>query len=171
VKTSPRTAHDTGKTIMDYKLKPYKFPEGLIVLQDTREQTPLFGTRLPKGLILCSTTLIDGDYSIQGFRDKFAIERKGISDLLSYCTTEREKTKAKMERFKQMEFVALVIESRESDIYRPYLHSTISPEVVRQAIVSFQIRYGIHVYIGSRENISRYVLDIMIKYYLVKKEL
>jgi len=171
MKATPRTAYDIGKSMVDYKLKPFKFPEGLIVLQDTREQTPLFGTRLPKGLVLCSTNLKDGDYSLKGFENQLAIERKGISDLLSYCTVERDKTKAKMERFMKMEFVALVIESRESDLYRPYLHSTISPEVVRQALVSFQVRYGIHVYIGSRENLSRYVLDVMIKYYRVKKEL
>jgi len=125
MKTIPRTAHDIGKAIINYKMKPFKFPEGLIVLQDTREQTPLFGTRLPKGLVLCSTNLKDGDYSLQGFQDHIAFERKGISDLLSYCTVERDKTKAKMERFSMMDFVALIIESRESDLYRPYLHSSI----------------------------------------------
>jgi ERCC4-type nuclease len=171
MRSIPRTAQDIGKAIMGYKLKPFKFPDGMIVLQDTREQTPLFGSRLPKGLVLCSATLKDGDYSIQGFQDKIAIERKGISDLLSYCTVEREKTKAKMERFRKMDFVALVVESRESDLYRPYMHSSISPEVIRQALVSFQVRYGVHVYIGVRENLSRYVLDIMIKYYRVQREL
>jgi ERCC4-type nuclease len=143
----------------------------MCVIQDTREQTPLFGVRLPKGLVLCSATLRDGDYSIRGFEKHFAIERKGISDLLSYCTTERDKTKAKMERFSMMDFVALVVEAKESEIYRPYLHSCVSPESVRQSLVSFQVRYGVHVYINNRENLSRYVLDVMIKYYKIKKEL
>jgi ERCC4-type nuclease len=142
----------------------------MCVLVDTREQTPLFGTRLPKGLTLCSATLKDGDYGLRGFSG-FAIERKGISDLLSYCTTERLKTKAKMDRFRKMEWVGLVIEAKESEIYRPYLHSCVSPEVIRQSLISFQVRYGVHIYINTRENLSRYVLDVMIKYYRIKKEL
>lgn len=167
MKATPRTAQSIG----DYKLKPYIFPPEMCVIQDTREQTPLFGSRLPKGLVLCSATLHDGDYSLRGFEGKFCIERKGISDLLSYVTTERAKTKAKMDRFRKMEWVGLVIEAKESDLYRPYLHSSVSPEVVRQSLISFQVRYGVHVYINNRENLCRYVLDVMIKYYRCKKEL
>ena len=171
MKTLPQTAETIGKAITDYKLKPYKFPEGMTVLVDTREQTPLFGTRLPKGLNICSCTLHNGDYSLKGFESQFAIERKGISDLISYCSSEREKTKAKMLRFKKMEWVGLVIEARESDLYRPYLHSSVAPELIRQCLVSFSVRYGVHVYIGNRENICRWVLDHCIKYYRVKHEL
>ncbi len=171
MRTDPRTAQSIAKHILDYKLKPPVFPPEMTILVDTREQTPLFGTRLPKGMNLCSTTLKDGDYSLRGLSESFCVERKGISDLLSYCTTEREKTKVKMARFKQMEWVGLVVEAKESELYRPYLHSSISPELIRQCLVSFSIRYGVHVYVNSRENISRYVIDHMIKFWKIKHEL
>ena len=171
MKKSPRVSKSgTSKSITDYKLKPWMFPEGFVLLQDTREQLPLF-TRIPNGLIICSTNLTDGDYSIKGFQHEFAIERKQISDLLSYCTIEREKTKAKMARFKSMEWTGLIVESSEHELYRPYLYSKVSPELIRQCLVSFSVRYGVHVYINNRENISRWLLDHAIKYYKIKHEL
>jgi ERCC4-type nuclease len=171
MKSTPRTAQSINKQIVDYKLKAPVFPSDMIILQDTREQIPLFGQRLPKGMVLCSETLKFGDYSLRGFAESFAIERKGISDLLSYCTTEREKTKRKMEQFKKMEWVGLVVECRESELYRPYIHSSISPELIRQCLVSFSIRYGVHVYVNQRENIVRWTLDHMIKFWKIKHEL
>jgi len=161
---------ETKKAAADYKLKPWVFPEGFVMVQDTREQTPLF-TRIPKGLTVCSAKLDDGDYSILGHQKTFAIERKGISDLLSYITTEREKTKAKMQRFAKMDWVGLVVESKESELYRPYIYSKVSPELVRQCLVSFSVRYGIHVFVGPRERIVQFVLDHMVKYYKIKHEL
>lgn len=170
MKATPKTAHDIGKLTSEYKLKPYKFPEDMIILQDTRECQPLF-TRVPKGLTIRSEKLDTGDYSLAGFRDRFCVERKMISDLISFCSSERDKTKLKLERMGRMDWSALVIEARESDLYHPYLNSTVSPEVIRQSLVSFSIRWGIHIYIGNRENCCRFILDHCIKFYRVKKEL
>lgn len=172
MKTVPRTPRSIGKSKLNYKPKAPKIPEGMIMIQDTREQLPLF-TRIPKGLTITSATLRAGDYSIKGHEATFCIERKMISDLVSYCTTEYEaKTRAKMERFKKMEWVGLVVEARESDVHRPYEWSNASPESIRQALVSFSVRYGVHVYINAnRDSVVRWMLDRMIKYYTMKREL
>lgn len=163
-----RPRRTSASTYLNYKTKPVIFPSGFVLLQDTREQRGLF-TRLPSGLVLMSTTLQDGDYSILGFEDKFAIERKGISDLVPYCSKEREKTLAKMKRFQKFEFVGLVIEVTENEALSPYEFSMVSPESVRQAIVSFEVRYGVHVYYSnSRDNVCRWVLDRAVKYWTIK---
>lgn len=151
-------------------LKPYDFPAGFQLLVDTREQTPLF-TRFPKGLSLCSVALADGDYSILGYEDRWTVERKGLSDLIAYCTRDREKTMAKMERFRSMDWVGLAIEVDESDLLTPYLRSAVSPESIRQSLVSFSVRYGVHVYAnGDRRAIERFVVDHAIKFYRVQQE-
>ena len=68
-------------------------------------------------------------------------------------------------------FVALVIESSESDILNGYIMSRVSPETARQALVSFEIRYGVHIYYSkSRKDIARWVLDRAIKFYKVMRE-
>jgi ERCC4-type nuclease len=154
----------------DYKLKGFSFPKGFILLQDTREARPLFN-RVPPGLTIKSISLKNGDYSIEGFQDCFAVERKQISDFVSYVGKERDKTVEKMLRFRDMEWVGLVIEAKEADLLQPQEFSKVSPEAIRQALVSFEIRYGVHVYYSSkRDEISRWLLDRAIKFYSIKHE-
>jgi len=154
----------------EYKLKGFTFPKGFKLLVDTREQRPLF-TRLPSGLVMVSKKLDNGDYSICGFESSFAIERKQISDFCGYVGKEREKTVEKMERFKDMEWVGLVIEARESELLRHQEFSQVHPESIRQALVSFEVRYGIHIFHSNkREDLARYILDRAIKFYQIKHE-
>ena|SRR5271157_2168985 len=152
-----------------YTPKPLEFPEGFVLLQDTREQRPLF-TRPPKGLLMQSVTLKDGDYSIKGFEDQIAFERKGISDLFPYCTTEREKTVHKMKRLSQMAFAALIIEAKESEVFQHQAFTKIHPETVKGAIISFQVRYGLHVQFENREYLGRWLLERALKFWTIKHE-
>lgn len=154
----------------DCKLKPHVVPDGMIVKIDTREQRPLWMPKPPKNLVIMRTTLHDGDYTIGGFENSFAIERKS-SDLFPYLTSEREKTKAKLVRLLDYEFKAIVIEFEEAELYSPKLFTEISPEVIRQSLVSFEIKYGIHIFYGNREALERKVLDWMIYFWKFKHNL
>ena len=156
------------KFLKPYQLKPTEIPNGFVLLTDTREQRPLF-SRIPKGLTIASATLSNGDYSIRGFEDIFAIERKA-HDLFGYCTGERDKTQAKMIRFKKMEFVGLAIEMKESDVYQFQQFSKAHPEQIRGALISFQVRYGVHVHFGNRESCARWILDCAVKFWNIKHE-
>ena len=84
-----------------HQLKPWNIPAGFLLVQDTREQKPLF-TDPPDGLEVITDTLPHGDYSIRGFEDRFAIERKQMSDFYGYIGKERERTTRKMEEFRRM---------------------------------------------------------------------
>lgn len=156
------------------KLKAFKIPDGLILVVDTREQQPLF-TRPPKGLTVTTATLLHGDISIKGFEDKFVCERKKISDFFSFIGKQRKRTVHKMEQFRDIVqaggFVGLVIEASEPDILTGYMMSRVPPEVARQALVSFEIRYGVHIYYSkSRNDIARWVLDRAIKFFKIQRE-
>jgi ERCC4-type nuclease len=155
-------------------LKPAKIPLGFVLLQDTREQRPLFSDP-PDGLTVVTKTLHYGDYSILGFESRFVIERKQVSDFYSYIGRERDRTIKKMEEFKEITssggFAGLVIEASESDLLCGYIMSRVSPEVARQALVSFEIRYGVHChYSKSRKDIERWVIDRAVKFYRVMRE-
>lgn len=170
MKATPRTAQSIARSIADYKLKPFNFPPDMIILQDTREQAPLF-TRLPKGLTVCSATLKVGDYTIRGLEDKIAVERKQISDLIPYCTSDHVATKAKMLKLEKMEWAGLIIEARESEVSQRYHFSQASPESIRQALASFSVKHRVHIYIGDREHITRWMIDRFIKFWLWRKSL
>jgi ERCC4-type nuclease len=146
----------------------------MVVIQDTREQRPLF-TRPPKGLTVQTATLKNGDYSIKGFEDLFAVERKQMSDFYAYIGKEREVTDQKVVRFGQMiqagGWAALVIEADERDVLGGFQMSKVPPEVARQFLVSLEIRHGIHVYCNrDRKACSRWILDRMIKFWRVRRE-
>ena len=173
MRTQPHSSQQKFSKL--YELKPTVIPSGFVLLQDTREQRSLF-TRIPKGLTIQSTTLHDGDYSVQGFSNLFAIERKFSGDLYPYCSTEREKTQAKMRRFKSMVdaggWVGLCIEDKESNIYQYQTFTKVNPEVVRGSIISFAIRYHVQVYFaGNRDNAARWILDHAVRFWNVIHEL
>ena len=157
-------------------LKLPSIPAGFILLQDTREQRPLFdGTHPVPRLTVVSAALPHGDYSIQGFEDRFMVERKQLSDFYSYIGKERARTVVKMENFREIAaaggFVGLVVEANEADILTGYIMSRVSPETARQALISFEVRYGLHLYYSrSRRDIARWVLDRAIKFYKLQRE-
>lgn len=164
----------TPINIHSYSLKPFNLPEGFVIVQDTREQRPLFD-HPQDGLEVVKDTLHYGDYSIRGFETMFTVERKQISDFYSYIGKERDRTVKKMEQFKEIVscggFVGLVIEASECDVLSGYIMSRVSPEVARQALVSFEVRYGVHCYYSNyRKDIARWVIDRAVKFYRVMRE-
>jgi len=154
----------------------FKIPNGFVLVQDTREQRPLFdGTVAIPGLTVVNAALVSGDYSVRGFEGRFCIERKQISDFFSYIGKERNRTTRKMQEFQEIAsrggFVALVIEASEVDLLSGYVMSQLSPEMVRQALVSFEVRSGLHIYYSrSRQDITRWILDRAIKFYKIQRE-
>jgi ERCC4-type nuclease len=163
-----KSYQEDTRFLKPYVLKPTIFPPDFVLVQDTREQRPLF-TRIPKGLTIMSTTLTDGDYSVFGLTDKICFERKSL-DIFSYCTSDQPKTKAKMLRMKEFEFAALVIELKESELFQFQQHTKAHPESIRGALISFEIRYNIHIFYGNRENCARWLLDRAVKFWQVKHE-
>ena len=177
MKLHPSPAHIHAPT-----LKPPRPPDGFVLIQDTREQKPLYsysiesgGSELIDTLKFCTKTLPYGDYSIWGYENLFCVERKQISDFYTYIGRERKRTTAKMEAFRDMVskggWVGLVVEASEADLLTGYVMSRVPPEVARQALVSFEVRYGVHTYYSrSRYDIARWVVDRAIKFYRIKQE-
>lgn len=144
------------------------------MIADTREGLPLFQDP-PDGLRIVTQTVKHGDYTIKGFEPVFTVERKMIGDFYGYIGKEREKTTRKMKQFREMKerggFVMLAIEASEEDILFGHMYSQVSPETARQAIASFRIRYGVHVYCNrDRNEVERTILDCAIKFYNVMRE-
>lgn len=182
----------TAQNFKRYKTKPakpprgpldFEIPEGFTLVVDSREQLPLF-TRPPKGLTITTNTLPIGDYSIQGFETSVAIERKQLSDLISFVGKERNRTIEKLQWMKELDFAALVIEVDEDELIHAYeqtlrqelgLYSAeqvmIKSSHIRGFLISVNVKYGIHTYLErDRNEISRYILDRFIKYYNCKRK-
>ena len=166
LRPTPMYVHD--------ELKPARIPGGMVLVVDTREQRPLL-TEPIDGLEMVSAALPYGDYSLQGFEDQFCVERKQVSDFYSYIGNERTRTTRKMEQFREIVsaggFVGLAVEASEADLLSGFVMSRVSPETARQALVSFEVRYGVHLYYSrSRRDIERWILDRAVKFYKIARE-
>ena len=150
-------------------LKPFRFPPGFVLAIDTREQLPLFEN--VDGLVTDRKKLDFGDYSIVGFEDRVCIERKRISDLTSYIASDRENTIKKLDAMKPLDWKALVVECEEIELYLPKQFTSVPPEVFRQTLASWRLRYNLHTYFsGDRRMVEMFVLDHLIKYYRIARE-
>lgn len=148
----------------------FEFPEGFILVVDTREQNQLFKRPL-KGLVLVRDKLEVGDYSIRGFESLITIERKNLNDLYMSCGRERENFKQRLEKMKNYERKWLLIEATESDVLSWQEFSQLHPNVVRGMLASIEVRYGIPVhYEPNRHNCERWILDRFLKYFRLKRK-
>lgn len=149
----------------------YKIPEDFVLVVDTREQQPMFNPP-PPGLVLHKKALKHGDYSILGFEDKITIERKKMSDLMSYIGSERERTVSKLNAMTGLLFKALVIEESWDDLFLPKMYSQLSANTIRQALVSFQLRFGLHIFCHPyRDVCERWILDRLLYFRKQQREI
>ena len=150
------------------KFKPIiEIPDGFKLVVDTREQTPLFLTYRPW---IIYKKLDQGDYSVLGFEDKIAIERKSISDLLSVIGKNRERFEREIARLKNYWWKGLLIEGTEKDVYDVHRFSSVHPNARYHSLASFEIR-GFHIYYAEDKRKARWwVLTRLIKFYRHMRE-
>lgn len=95
---------------------------------DSREQTPV-NLMVKEGLTLRSEvgTLYTGDYSIKGFENLIAIERKSLSDLMGCIGTGRERFEKEITRLRGYEVKCIVVEADWIDIENGNYRSKVNP--------------------------------------------
>jgi DNA excision repair protein ERCC-4 len=141
-----------------------KDPPQIVLIEDTREQavySSLFSTPCIRD------TLPVGDYSIAGLQDRIAIERKSLSDLVSSLTPGRERFEKEFQRARSLEYFAVVVEARLSDIlegrFREFSQAT--PQAIFESIMSWSVRYGRpFLFCENRAIAARTMESLLMKY-------
>lgn len=147
------------------KYRP-SIPDGFIISIDTREQQPYKFKDIPTIL----TKLDFGDYTCKGFENNIAIERKNQGDFYGSITSGRLRFKRMLKRMQIAEFKGLVIECKEEELMSPYLSYTdVHPNSIYATLIAFEIKYGLHVYFGSRKDCENKVINWLIGYYNYKR--
>ena len=141
--------------------KQYRLYERITIVVDTREQKPYQFEHATIGAALGC-----GDYSIKGFEDRVAVERKELNDLISCLTkTGRERFERELRRSRALEHFAIVVEANLSDLAAGRYRSDMTPEAVLQSIVTLSVRYGVPVWLcDSRELGQRVTESLLVKY-------
>lgn len=164
----------------------------LIIVIDTREQTPFF-KHLPKGVIVVKDKLDAGDYSIKGFENQIAVERKNPDDFLSSVTQDAERFKKEINRLQSYERKILVVEDTYENILArcnpdmktrkkivntrtgiraitDYSKRDIHPNVVKGVVTSLIFKYGLSIYFAlNRKDAEEFTLNGLRKYFREKR--
>ena len=110
---------------------------GLIVAVDTREQLPWTFPASQR------VTLTTGDYSIVGYEDEIAIERKSLFDLLGSLTTGRDRFVRECQRLAEYPYAALVVEGTWQQFLADR-RSKMHPNSRLGSLAAISERFGIH---------------------------
>jgi len=136
----------------------------MILLTDTREQTPYTFDRWP--VSAQTSTLSTGDYSLPGFENKAAIERKSLNDLIG-CLMGKNRIRFEKEltRARSYELFSVVVESDLADLATGRYQSKMKPHSAIQTISAFYIRYGIpFLFCGTRSGAEYITYSLLQKY-------
>jgi len=138
-----------GRTRRKKKRSSRVITDELPILIDTREQLPY---EFPGAV---RATLKTGDYSVAGFEDRVAVERKSFDDLFNTLRTvkSRQRFRRECERLAEFDYSAIVIESDVETIKAGHPISALEPAAVLNTLFSWSIRFDLNVWFsGNREN-------------------
>lgn len=132
----------------------------LRIITDTREQAPYTFTAYPVEVI--RGTLTAGDYSLPGFTDLVAVERKELADLMGCLTHDRERFSRELERLRGYHSAALLIEARLENIQAGRYRSRMKPEAAEQSLISIMERYRLPIYFApDRKEGERFIYNFL----------
>ena len=134
----------------------------MIIAVDTREQLPLKFDGIETQVM----TLKSGDYSIVGYQDRVAIERKSHSDCWSSMSNGRSRFERCIKRLAALDRAAIVIECsldelciRPSQIQRTNVASVIG------GLISWSCQFQIPIFFcPNRDYAARVVLRYLASY-------
>lgn len=121
-----------------------KTSERYHVAVDTREQRPYgFEDTIRKKLDA-------GDYSVCGYENRIAIERKSLEDWINTILRGRERFAREIERLKEYDFAAIVIEATPAEIMAGQYRADIRPSALLALTADLVIRFRpINVILGG----------------------
>ncbi len=136
------------------------------IIVDTREQCPYkFEAEQYAAATVETAGLATGDYSLRGFENQIALERKSLDDLAQTLTAGRDRFSRECQRGRGLAYFALVIESSLEDIKNHRYKSKMTPQALLQSLAAFSVRYGLHViWAGSRQGGEYLTFSILQKF-------
>jgi len=107
-----------------------------------------------------------GDYSLPGFTDKVAIERKELNDLISCLMNgNRDRFERELAKTRHFDLFAVVVQAPLSAVSRGQYRSEMKVQAALQSILTFQVRYRVaFVWAGNRAGAEYVVHGLLSKY-------
>lgn len=121
----------------------------LTILVDRREQRPWEWTGT--GITVEAGTLATGDYSVVGFADRMAIERKSLDDLVHTVIHDSTRWHAEVRRLADLDASCVVVEAGLPDLFARHYTGQADPRSVLGRVLSVELDFHVPViFAGDR---------------------
>lgn len=124
---------------------------GFVIAIDQQEKKPFAFWDHPVEVKHLTT----GDYSIVGLEERVCIERKSHSDAYGTFGSGRSRFSRELERMLWFDYAAIVIECTLEQFLIPPGFSHLNPKSAINSLVSWSVRYGVHVFFAGRRRHAR----------------
>ena len=132
----------------------------MIIIVDSREKTPLYFRKSVNLESVVVKKLDVGDYSIEGYEDKIAIERKSPNDLFQTLGKGHKRFKRELERAKDYEYFVILVECSLTTVLNKEFEGAhycgMMGDTIVQICYTLKLKYGIDVIFcnGKSEAVS-----------------
>jgi len=116
--------------------------EKIVIAIDSREQNPY-------SFANCASVvkgLKSGDYSINGFEDEIAIERKSLIDAYGTIGQGRARFECELSRLADMEYAAIVIESSLTSFLIGPKYSELNPKAAIGSLLAWSVKFRLPIF-------------------------
>ena len=139
-------------------VRPCTFTDAMIVI-DVREKLPYAFT----GAV--TKSLKAGDYTVVGYENRVAIERKSKADAYRSVGYARERFKREIKRLADYEYAAVVIESSLPAFLNPPPFGELHPHAAIGTLLSWSVRYRLPLFFaGDREHAEALTRKLLEKF-------
>ena len=136
--------------------------ERVVVIADTRERQPYSFD--PERVTIVRRALRSGDYSLEGFEERIAVERKTLDDFAQSLIRSRDRFPAEMRRLESFEAACVVVEGNLRDLLEGRASSGAHPSSLLGAALSVIVDHGIPIYFCSdRQAACRFVEGYLLR--------
>jgi DNA excision repair protein ERCC-4 len=134
------------------------------ILIDSREQLPFTFAGYEASPEVVALPV--GDYSLPGFEDRIAIERKSIDDLVGCLMgNNRARFERELARGRHYDVFAVVVEASLADVSQGRYRSEMKPQAALQSLVTFMVRYrATFIWAGCKRAAEYVTFSLLAKY-------
>lgn len=126
-----------------------KAEQKFTVIVDSREQLPYnFRDAVVKGLRA-------GDYSILGFEDRVAVERKTLADAYTSLGRHRARFEKELELLSMMSYAAVIIEATLEDFLKGAPYSQLNPKAAVNSLIAWSVRFRLPIFFAGNRRYAK----------------
>lgn len=143
-----------------------KVPIRIVV--DTREKEPYSFSS--GGVEAARRKLEAGDYSLEGYESRVAVERKSLNDFVSTVIHHRSRFERELERLAGFEAACIVVEASLDDVLQGRYFSAAHPSSILGSTLWIIIDYGVPVFFCSDRPLACHFVEGYLRRFQRKME-